>query len=145
MSSRGSVRNIEFEVPDKHGEMIPVLATVSLLTGESGEPLGIAQIVKNITELKRTAQELRRSNRELEHFAVVVAHDLQQPLSTVKGYCELLERHHHTEFSEQALGFLHSVRNGINQAQTLVGDLLSYSCLDRRIKPVGIGEVAATL
>ena len=131
-----AVRNVEFEVPDKCGEMIPVLTTVSLLTGESGEPLGIAQIVKNITELKRTAEELQRSNRELEHFAVVVAHDLQQPLSTVKGYCELLQRHHQTEFSEQALGFLHSVNDGIKQAQTLVGDLLSYSCLDRQAKPV---------
>ena len=131
-----AVRNVEFEVPDKGGEMIPVLATVSLLTGESGERLGIAQIVKNITELKRTAQELQRSNRELEHFAAVIAHDLQQPLSTVKGFCELLERHHHTEFSEQALGFLDSVSDGIKQAQALVGNLLSYSCLDRQAKPI---------
>ena len=131
-----AVRNVELELPDKRGESVPILATVSLLTGESGEPLGIAQIVTNITELKRTAQKLRRSNRELEHFAAVVAHDLQQPLSTVKGFCELLERHHHKEFSEQALGFLHSVSDGIKQAQTLVGDLLSNSCLDRQARPV---------
>jgi light-regulated signal transduction histidine kinase (bacteriophytochrome) len=124
-------------VPDKYGKMIPVLATVSLLTGESGEPLGVAQIAKDITELKQTARELQRSNRELEHFAMVVAHDLQQPLSTVKGFCDLLERHHHVEFSEQALGFLHSVSSGIKQAQTLVGDLLSYSCLDRQDRPAG--------
>jgi PAS domain S-box-containing protein len=130
-----AVRNFEFEVPDKYGKRIAVLATASLLTGESGEPLGIAQVVKDISELKQTAQELQRSNRELEHFAAVVAHDLQQPLSTVKGYCDLLERHHHAEFSEQALAFLHSATSGIRQAQTLVGDLLSYACLDRQAKP----------
>jgi PAS domain S-box-containing protein len=127
-----AVRNVEFDVPDKRGEMIPVLATVSLLTGESGEPLGIAQIVKNVTELKSTARELRRTNRELQHFAAVVAHDLQQPLGTVKGFCELLERHHHAEFSQQALSYLRSASSGIDQAQTLVGDLLSYACLDRQ-------------
>ncbi len=137
------VRNIEFEVPDKCGKMIPVLATVSLLTGESGEPLGIAQVVKNITELKRTAQELERSNRELEQFAAVVAHDLQQPLSTVSGYCGLLNRHHQAELSQQALGFLHAMSDGIAQAQKLVSDLLGYACLERSVKrfsPVNCGD-----
>ena len=130
-----AVRNMEFEVPDKRGKMIPVLATVSLLTNETGDPAGIAQIVKNITDLKRATEELRRSNRELEQFASVVAHDLQQPLTTVKGYCDLLERHHHQELSEQAQGFLSAVNGGIEQAQTLVADILSYSCLDRQAKP----------
>jgi light-regulated signal transduction histidine kinase (bacteriophytochrome) len=60
---------------------------------------------------------------------------VQQPLSTIKGYCELLERHHHEEFGEETLGFLQAVSTSVKQAQTLVRDLLRYSCLDRQAKP----------
>ena len=138
-----AVRNIEFEVPDKHGKRIPVIASVSLLTNDMGEPIGIAQLTKNIAELRQMEQELQRSNRELKQFATVVAHDLQQPLTSVKGFCDLLERHHLAEFSEQALSFLRSVNKGVLQAQTLVGDLLSYCCLDRkeeRLAPVNCND-----
>ncbi len=129
------IRNLQLKVPDKQGNMIYVLATVSLLTGESGEPLGIAQIIKNVTELRLAMNEIERTNRELEQFAAVVAHDLQQPLSTVKGYCDLMERHHREELSPQALDFLQKASGGIQQAQRLVGELLRYACLDERPKP----------
>ncbi len=131
------IRNLEVEVPDKRGNMLCVLATISLLTGESGEPLGIAQIVKNVTDLKRAMEEVERTNRELEQFAAVVAHDLQQPLSTVKGYCDLLERHHREELSPPTLDFVEKVSGGIQQAQRLVGELLKYACLDKQTKPPG--------
>jgi PAS domain S-box-containing protein len=126
-----AVRNYEFEVPNKAGVVIPVLTTLSLLTGESGEPLGMAQIIKDITELQQTAHELERSNRELEHFAAVVAHDLQQPLSTAKGYCDLVDRHHGSELTGQAQGFVQSISRAVSQAQKLVRDLLNYACVDR--------------
>ena len=131
-----AIRNLEIEVPDKRGKIVPCLATVSLLTGEAGEPLGLAQIIKDVSDLKEAAADLERSNQELENFAAVVAHDLQQPLSTIKGYCDLL-RDQQDDLSRETASFVQAMSQSVMQAQTLIGDLLDYACLDRETKGAG--------
>ena len=125
------LRNYELEMENRRGERITVLFSLSLLTGELGEPFGIAQIFKNITLLKQATRELESRNRELENFAAVVAHDLQQPLSTIRGFSELLDQQHGEQLESQGRNFLAQIRQGIQQAQNLVTDLLKYACLDR--------------
>jgi PAS domain S-box-containing protein len=84
------VRNREAELQTRDGDWIPVLMTASMLTDENEEPVGIAILIKDIRALKQVTQELERKNQELERFAGVIAHDLQQPLANVHGLCQLL-------------------------------------------------------
>ena len=72
-------------------------------------------------------EELARSNRELENFASVVAHDLRSPLLTVSGYCQLLQEECGTGFDASANEYLEGIINGANRMSRLIEDLLEYS------------------
>ncbi len=82
------VENVEALHRKKSGDLMPVLVSLSLLTDKKDKPVGIASITKNLSDLKRTEDMLRaktealeRSNKDLEEFAYVAAHDLREPLS----------------------------------------------------------------
>lgn len=84
-------------------------------------------IIMDITARKKFEEELMRSNIELERFAYVAAHDMQEPLRMVVNFAELLERFHLEELTGDAKEFLHHCIEGANQMKRLVDDLLEYS------------------
>jgi two-component system, sensor histidine kinase and response regulator len=71
--------------------------------------------------------ELTRSNRELEQFAYVVSHDLQQPLQSITGFVKLLLLKYEGELDEVVSDYLNRIYNSGNRMQHLIQDLLSYS------------------
>jgi PAS domain S-box-containing protein len=127
----------EIEGLRKDGTTVPL----ELSVGEArhDETRVFVGIVRDISERKRADRErqhaldeLARSNQDLEQFADVVSHDLQEPLRMVSSYCELLRRGYRGRLDDQADQFIDFAVDGAQRMQLLIQDLLAYSRVGSR-------------
>ena len=99
-----------------------------------GKPKLITGIHTDITEhkigeekLTKSLAKLKESNQELQEFAYVASHDLQEPLRKVKNYIDLLDRHYSDSFDEKARKYMDVISSGANRMQILIKDILRLS------------------
>ncbi len=150
--AQGWIKDLEFEMIRKDGTILPVLLNASAIKDDKGTYLMSRSTMYDITERKKTEAELRkyrehleelvkqrtdelekmtnelkRSNAELQQFAYVASHDLQEPLHVIKGFLNLFEKRYKDKLDEKGREFIGFTIDGAKRMQDLIRDLLEFS------------------
>ncbi len=134
----------------KKGVRIPSEINARVVHNEGRS--AILMIIRDITErkraeeaLKENAEELKISNAELQQFAYVASHDLQEPLRMIVSYLTLLDNRYSSELDEKAHEYIAYAVDGGERMRELIDDLLEFSRVETRARPfshVNLNEVA---
>jgi PAS domain S-box-containing protein len=143
-----NIGTVETVFVSKKGNRIPVEGNVNCRSVD-GKPFYIRGIFRDVTERKRVQEEaeallksvteinrrLEQSNRELEDFAYIASHDLQEPMRKISSFGELLRESLNDSLDEDQRENLEFMVDGARRMQLMIDDLLAYSRITTRAKP----------
>lgn len=143
---------IEKRYSHKLGRAVPVLLSVSLVRDMGGNPLYFIAQMQDITAqkqaeaaLKAYAAQLEASNRELQDFAYVASHDLQEPLRKIQTFGDRLKAKCFEALSEQGRDYLERMLSAASRMQTLIDDLLALARVTTQGQPFVPVNLAAVV
>ena len=129
---------VQFRLRGKDGEYIWFETIFTLMDGSDGisnvvlsQSRDIRRAKKYQQELEERGRELERSNADLETFAFVSSHDMQEPLRMISNYMQLLKKRYAGKLDAQADEYIEFANKGASNLQQLIRDLLSYSRITR--------------
>lgn len=133
IAERSEIEPMETRVRCKDGSERWVLWGFKTI-GEQNWAFGLDLTERRLAEaqVQATMAELARANDELERFAYVVSHDLQEPLRMIMSYTELLARRYRDQLDETAREFLHHAADGARRMQQMLNGMLTYSRITSR-------------
>lgn len=109
------------------GKGAHVWAVAAPLYDGEGKRIGAIETIRDVTAIKEIETNLARSNRELEQFAYIASHDLQEPLRKIAGFTELLATRYQGMFDEKGQSYMAYIVDGATRMRSLINDMLSYS------------------
>lgn len=130
---------------DNNGETLSLESSVFVIRDEKGSPAGFLLITQDISQRLKFQRELERSNQELTQFAYVASHDLQEPLRVIAGFVQLLEQRCAPTLDDESREYMAFIVDATNRMKTLINDLLTYSRLTTKAKPLEMVDLNETL
>jgi len=128
----------EYEIKTKSGEIKKLETFAKVVRDKGGKPLQIIGTTRDVTklrnyerELERKITELKRSNKDLEDFAYVASHDIQEPLRKIISFSERLKNKYVNSLDDEAQRYLERIMTATKSARQLIDGLMDFSRLTR--------------
>lgn len=139
----------------RNGESNYISEKAYVVTDKNGHPVKLIGVCFDVTDMKKGVQQvimkmnedLIRSNNDLQQFAYVASHDLQEPLRMVSSFTQLLQMRYHDKLDEEANEYISFAVEGSKRMYALLNDLLAFSRVHSKAKsfvPVDMNKVLST-
>ncbi|MEK7724769.1 MAG: PAS domain S-box protein [Acidobacteriota bacterium] len=138
----GFINNIEKLNRCKNGSIVPISLSMSVIKDEQGNDSAIVCVGRDVSEsikarrsIEESNERLRQSNRELEDFAYVASHDLQEPLRKIQAFGDRLMKKYSEILGEEGQDYISRMTQAANRMQRLINDLLAFSRITTKAQP----------